>query len=173
MDINIICENCNKQFSRRKAEVNRSQRLGRRQYCSRKCQGVVSRENIAGQSGRPENLIPENRRDEYTKFKWYIKVIKQRTKNNFSVDLQYLKNLWEKQKGICPISGQKLILREHNDKISLLSNHASLDRIDNDKGYIKGNVRFVAVIANFARNCFTDEQLIEFCKNVAEHNKVG
>ena len=40
----------------------------------------------------------------------------------------------------------------------------SLDRIDGRLGYIKTNVRVVWVIENLARNRFTEEQLIEFCK---------
>lgn len=48
--------------------------------------------------------------------------------------------------------------------------NASLDRIDNSKGYIEGNVRFVALMANLARQSFTDEQMIAFCKAVATNN---
>lgn len=40
----------------------------------------------------------------------------------------------------------------------------SLDRIDSSKGYEIGNVRIVWLIENYAKNTFTEEQLIEFCK---------
>jgi hypothetical protein len=46
-----------------------------------------------------------------------------------------------------------------------------LDRIDHSKGYIEGNVRFVACIANYARNAFTDEDLQEFCEAVVSKSK--
>lgn len=45
--------------------------------------------------------------------------------------------------------------------------NASLDRIDNSKGYLKGNVRFVSMMANLARSTFSDNELIRFCKSVA------
>ena len=40
----------------------------------------------------------------------------------------------------------------------------SLDRVDNSKGYTNDNVKIVWLIENLARNRFTEEQLIEFCK---------
>ena len=45
-------------------------------------------------------------------------------------------------------------------------NLASIDRIDNDLGYIEGNVRFVSVMYNYARNNFTDEQVLQFAQAV-------
>lgn len=45
---------------------------------------------------------------------------------------------------------------------------ASLDRVDCSLGYVRGNVRFVSVIANYARMNFTDEELVGFCHAVAE-----
>jgi hypothetical protein len=40
----------------------------------------------------------------------------------------------------------------------------SLDRIDNSKSYIIGNVQVVWLIENLARGRFSEEQLVEFCK---------
>lgn len=41
----------------------------------------------------------------------------------------------------------------------------SIDRIDNSKGYIKGNIRVVWMIENYCKSSsFNDEQVIEFCK---------
>ena len=45
----------------------------------------------------------------------------------------------------------------------------TLDRIDNDKGYVKGNVRFVSVIFNFARNNFSDQDVLNFCQATMSH----
>ena len=49
---------------------------------------------------------------------------------------------------------------------STAPDQASLDRIDNSKGYVKGNVRFVALIYNYARNGFDDEAVLAFCNAV-------
>lgn len=48
---------------------------------------------------------------------------------------------------------------------------ASLDRIDNSNGYLQGNVRFVSKIANYARNEYSDDDLLEFCNAVVNHMK--
>lgn len=44
---------------------------------------------------------------------------------------------------------------------------ASLDRIDSSKGYIEGNVEFVCLAVNYAKNGFSKEQMIEFFGKVA------
>lgn len=45
---------------------------------------------------------------------------------------------------------------------------ASMDRLDHKKSYTKNNIRFVSIVANIARNSFSDNQLYEFCKAVYE-----
>ena len=40
----------------------------------------------------------------------------------------------------------------------------SLDRVDGKIGYLKTNVRIVWVIENLARNRFSDDQVVEFCR---------
>lgn len=47
---------------------------------------------------------------------------------------------------------------------------ASLDRKDPARGYVPDNVQFVCLIANYAKNAFSDEELVLFCKAVAAHS---
>jgi hypothetical protein len=47
---------------------------------------------------------------------------------------------------------------------------ASLDRIDNSKPYVQGNVRFISLMANYAKNDMTDAELVGFCKAVASNS---
>jgi hypothetical protein len=45
----------------------------------------------------------------------------------------------------------------------------SLDRIDSNKGYIKDNIQFLSLIAQFAKNKFEEKDVIEFCKSVVDY----
>lgn len=66
----------------------------------------------------------------------------------------------------CPILGIKLKYTSEsggNDPA-----HASLDRIDNSKGYIKGNVIVVSRLANAMKNEATFNQLKLFCNNMTK-----
>jgi hypothetical protein len=59
---------------------------------------------------------------------------------------------------VCPILDIKL---EHNVKHSK-ENSPSIDRIDNTKGYIKGNIQVISTLANNMKNSATFEQLHKF-----------
>ena len=64
----------------------------------------------------------------------------------------------------CPLLGIKLEPREggHGPKDS----SPSLDRIDNTKGYVKGNVWITSWLANKMKATATEEQLLTFASNV-------
>lgn len=89
------------------------------------------------------------------------------------ITLKYLAWLWKRQGGRCPFTGWKLRLpastRGWDEKHPM---NASLDRIDCSRGYVKGNVRFVAVMANLARQEFTDKDVRDFCLAVANFSDV-
>ena len=78
----------------------------------------------------------------------------------------------EKQNGICQITGWKLELPFSTSGFAGNSyarwniKQASMDRIDHAKKYTKDNIRFVSIVANLARNSFTDDELYEFCEAV-------
>lgn len=43
----------------------------------------------------------------------------------------------------------------------------SLDRVDNTRGYVAGNIRLVCVIVNLARADFSDDEFVVMCRAVA------
>ncbi len=48
----------------------------------------------------------------------------------------------------------------------------SLDRIDNTKGYVPGNVEVISNLANSMKRNATKEQLLQFAKSILERNNV-
>ena len=63
---------------------------------------------------------------------------------------------------VCPLL--KITLEYGNSKAT--NNSASIDRIDNTKGYEKGNIQVVSMLANTMKGCASPEQLITFSKNM-------
>lgn len=95
---------------------------------------------------------------------------KSKKKGSTNLSLDELKRIWEAQNGTCPLTDWKLILpivTQHGDwENGRNSRNASLDRIDSSKGYVIGNVRYIALIANYARNNFSDNDVIGFANAV-------
>ena len=48
-------------------------------------------------------------------------------------------------------------------------NSPSIDRIDNTKGYVKGNWCVISSLANTMKNCATKEQLLKFCEKIPDY----
>lgn len=85
----------------------------------------------------------------------------------FNITLKYIWELYKKQKGKCSITnvpihfGRTRMSRETT---------ASLDRIDNSKGYVEGNVRWVLKPINMLRLNYDTEYFIKLCNLVAVSN---
>ena len=87
---------------------------------------------------------------------------------DFNIDASYLKEIFPTDKK-CPALGMPFKVG-YKDGIS---NSPSLDRIDNSKGYIKGNVVWVSMLANTIKTSATPEQIIrvgEFYKQLDGDN---
>lgn len=65
----------------------------------------------------------------------------------------------------CPVLGLKLEKQNHKSA----PNSPSLDRVDNTKGYIKGNVRVISKKANELKRELTLKQLKSLCLYIEEH----
>lgn len=87
----------------------------------------------------------------------YNSARKRATKKNleFNISSKYLESIMPNE---CPIM-KVTLLYERYDKHKYT---ASLDRIDSDKGYVKGNVQIISYIANLMKSNATKEELIAF-----------
>tara|TARA_R110002020_G_scaffold1579_10_gene7114 strand:- start:1527 stop:2057 length:531 start_codon:yes stop_codon:yes gene_type:complete len=171
----VECATCGKQFERAKKEVTRNKKVGRATYCSRSCSGKANQHSLREHHGRgrPELLVAGNRRTPQTPFKWFMRNVNNRNKE-VDIDIDYIMELWDKQKGTCPFTGWKLELPKNSSAFAEdhpKSRRASLDRIDSNKGYVKGNVRFISVMANFCKNNFEDDEVRLFCEAVTTYGR--
>lgn len=172
--IELTCDNCTKTFVKDLREYKRRIKCGKTNFfCSQSCANTKNNEKHP-RGGDATRLTPGNRRDEFTPFRWFILRSKQRDKlksRESDITVEFLKQLWDYQAQTCPLTGWTMILpqdtngwKEHHPA------NASIDRIDNAKGYTKDNVRFISIIANYARNQWTDSELFAFCKSVVKRN---
>lgn len=83
-------------------------------------------------------------------------------------DVEYLRELWIKQEGKCAISGIQMTTTMFAGRTPT---NMSVDRIDSDKGYIKGNVQLVCMAVNQMKSDLTLEELIHFCREILANYK--
>ena len=81
----------------------------------------------------------------------------------FDLDIEFINDLLVSQDFKCALSGVSIDI--------LNTETASLDRIDNTKGYIIGNIQWVHKHINFMKRNHTQDYFIELCGNVYKHNK--
>lgn len=81
------------------------------------------------------------------------------------IDKEYIIDLIEKQNNRCVYSGMEFDW----DKFQNNPYQASIDRIDNDKGYIKGNVQIVCNIINQMKSNLSDPVFYDYVNSIHEH----
>jgi hypothetical protein len=81
----------------------------------------------------------------------------------FNLTIDYLYKLFLEQNKKCMLTGVELNLVNSGINKQHLINTASLDRIDGNKGYIVGNVRWVHKKINSLKSDFSDKELIYLC----------
>lgn len=167
----VKCKNCLSDFHYAKKELNRQIKNGRTihdLFCSRSCGITFRNKNMS--DDQKERLSKQtsirNANNQYNKkgnFTFYLKKINERNQE-VNIDDEYVSKLWDSQNGKCALSKINIHLKTGKHKL----NTASLDRIDSSKGYIKGNVQFVAYGINLAKNKFSDEDLKSLLQDIVE-----
>ena len=95
---------------------------------------------------------------------------KRATKNNIKFDLsrQIIENILEI--GICERTGIKFQFESH-DKFRSHPYAPSLDKINPFGDYTHDNIKVVCFAYNIAKNQFSHDEFVKFCKTVVEYNK--
>ena len=107
-----------------------------------------------------------------------IKQLQQWAKNrkiDFNISTDDLLDLREKQKGKCYYTGYDMeywcIHYKEGKESEKGKRQLSCDRLDNNRGYEKGNVVLCCTIANKMKNILSQKEFYQICKDVsAKHN---
>lgn len=103
---------------------------------------------------------------------WWARIVhsargnKMRRPISLEITKEYAWKLFLDQQGMCYFTGE--LLKIHNNTNT---NTASIDRIDNEQGYVIGNVRWVHKHINIMKNRYTDNYFIELCQKVVENGR--
>lgn len=82
----------------------------------------------------------------------------------FSITERDIKDLLEQQKGLCYYTGLPMKIERDNNRYSV-----SLDRLDNNEGYVDGNVVLCCAAANIMKNDLGLEEFKELIE-ILYHN---
>lgn len=183
--IELKCERCGNTFKRNIKEYKRNKERNQRICCSRSCTAFLRNASMTDeywkeQYEKQKNTFDiksqsGNRLDEYSPFRLYLRKGRasiKKHKDEIDIDEKYLKELWEKQNGICPYTGIKMVLMKTSSQQHRIRSlkKASIDRIDSSKGYLKGNVEFVCYAINNAKNNFSKKEMKNFISEIKNTN---
>lgn len=100
-----------------------------------------------------------------TRLKFLFRSARRRARQQdleFNITECFIINLYEKQHGLCAMSGEKFLLAK-KDSVEF---GPSIDRINPKKGYTKKNVRLVRFRLNIMKSNLSDKSLLEICQSI-------
>lgn len=173
----LKCGHCSRTFDKPLREYRRQIKNGRNPntfYCSISCAASSNNKNRSPETLSKLAMAAKTRftghnHNKTNPFGYYLKNAKcrqNRKREIFDIDEKYLQQLWLEQDGKCAITGITINHNSYNKNTTTTPQTASLDRIDQSLGYIKGNVQFVAVSINLGKWKFSDDQIREFIEEV-------
>lgn len=157
----VQCKNCSLLFEKELRYIKVAEKKGRPHFCSRSCH-TSYRCKTDIRFSHKENLRKGSMKDEFSDFRYYLRKASSRKKNN-NLSLQDIKDCWDHQEGMCAFTGFSLKLNGHH---SNLFECASLDRIDSNKPYEIGNIQFISLSLNYAKNNSNNEEFIKFLDKI-------
>ena len=173
--VKCICSWCKKEFDKPLSEFKRSTKKNQPHFCSLNCSASNRNKNrqltprmLKQLREMAEKSVGTNR-DDYTPFRYFKR---KQTTHKYQKDvlsLEDIKKVWDRQNGICEHTGFVLSLPNSimgfDDTIPP-HKRASLDRIDNTKGYTKDNIHFVSFMSNMAKNRFDEKCVLDFIQAI-------
>ena len=146
----LICEECKNPFPKLKKEYDRQKKNGKEcRFCNRKCSNRFLQ-----------------RRDKNEPFRFAFTQCKRSAKSknlNLDISWEYLKEIWASQNGRCAYTKVEMTLPTYKHEHNLRK--ASVDRIDPDKGYERGNIEWVTVFVNLGKNGFSKDEVLSLLED--------
>lgn len=142
--------------------INKQQRSGRAAYC-RECEKKKRDRPDLKQVNQVRSRAWRTANPERARFLSAVKSAKSRHQV-VTIDVDYLLGMLDAQQGRCALSGIKMTFGNTTDRGGALPRSCSLDRIDQSKGYERGNVRLVCFAMNAFRGSMSDEEMLEMAK---------
>jgi hypothetical protein len=148
---NFVCPGCCKYFTARLHDVLRRH--------------VVSCGCLRGRNNRKGTTHIS--RTYFSIIKQHAQCKQRKSRNyEFNITIEYITELLIQQNFKCALSGLPIVAGYDISKMT-----ASLDRIDNKKGYVPSNIQWVHKDINWLKQDFEENYFIMLCKNVAKHHK--
>jgi len=82
--------------------------------------------------------------------------VKDVVRREFDLDGPYLLELWEKQGGVCALTGIRMT-HQFGDMRAV-----SIDRIDSSKGHVRGNIQLICQCVNLMKNEHSNDEVVGF-----------
>ena len=89
----------------------------------------------------------------------------------FAIDTEDVMLILKKQNYKCALTGWELEFTRGGDFDGKNPKGATIDRIDNSKGYSKDNVQITCVLANLIKRHLSNDKFIELCNAVTTQQK--
>jgi len=94
-----------------------------------------------------------------------------RKKLEFNIDLRYLEDLLLKQDGKCPYTNVTLTHTENRLCRGGGVETISIDRVDSDLGYVKGNIELVSSLVNTMKTDLTKEDFLRIVTLIYDNSE--
>lgn len=146
------CNGCATFLTHKAFNINKTRYDGLNSLC-KTCKNRSPSSKRRMDSNRTKRLTPDG---------WMSWVLAQKrsecrkTGAKFDIDINYLRDVYERQNGLCVYSKVQLEFGTNNLR------SASLERVDSTLGYVRGNVVLASKAMNWAKNNSTEADFLTF-----------
>jgi uncharacterized Zn finger protein (UPF0148 family) len=159
VQFNLVCPNCGK--DREYATKKSLERASSLKSSCASCRTVNNNRKRKGTKSKEQNPAWKGYKDVPGKVLSKLKRGALHRGLVFEITIEDIQEVYEEQHKLCAFSGLPLIFGVD----------ASVDRLDSQEGYTRGNIQIVHKQLNMIKRDTPNEQFIEWCCLVANHTK--